>query len=274
MKYVVVCMMLCSFGFGAVTLAAAENEELVDVITQLEEEQQKKEVVTLQQDLAFETFSSCDDMGSVLETFLQENEELFSRGGGRGGYPMPMMAEDTAVSTRNMADGDEGGAKAVEEDAYQSLTVSDSTDVSTTNIQIEGVDEPDILKSDGEYLYYYNMRSKKIFILASPLNRTTATISMDDLRIVSTINIPETFRGTQLFIKDDTLVIIGQRRRDNANYDTVIDTSQKTDVIMYDVSDIEKPALNRFSDLDGTYHDARLIGDKLYVVSQVQINRR
>lgn len=58
------------------------------------------------------------------------------------------------------------------------------------------------------------------------------------------------------------------------NYDTMLDTSQKTDVIMYDVSDKENPQLNRFSDLDGMYHDARLIGDKLYVVSQVQVNRR
>lgn len=68
--------------------------------------------------------------------------------------------------------------------------------------------------------------------------------------------------------------MMGQRWRshNNTNYRTYVDTSARTDIIIYDISDIENPQLDRFTDLDGSYMDARLINDDLYVVSQLSVN--
>ena len=44
-------------------------------------------------------------------------------------------------------------------------------------------------------------------------------------------------------------------------------------MIVYDVKNPAKPKLLKLSDLDGNYHDSRKIGNKLYVVSQLSINR-
>lgn len=46
---------------------------------------------------------------------------------------------------------------------------STSRDFSTTNNQVAGVDEPDIMKTDGKYFYYVNERTRAIDIIKSPL---------------------------------------------------------------------------------------------------------
>jgi len=53
-----------------------------------------------------------------------------------------------------------------------------STDYSETNIQVEGVDEPDIVKTDGSYIYVL-ANSKLYIIKAYPSN---------DVRILSEIS--------------------------------------------------------------------------------------
>lgn len=164
-------------------------------------------------------------------------------------------------------------ANAVDEAPRPEATVSDSVDYSTTNLQVAGVDEPEILKSDGEYLYYYNQRLQQIFIIKSPLDRTTREVNLSSAQTVAMINVPGSFSNIQLFVRPDQLIILAQRRRDIAQ-PGLLDTSSKTEVIIYDTADISTPKLVKFADLDGMYQDARLVDDTLYVVSQLGINRR
>ena len=72
-----------------------------------------------------------------------------------------------------------------------------SVDFSKTNIQVAGVDEPDIIKSDGKYLYalVYNI----LYIIdAVPAEQT---------KIVSRIKF--TSRPQDLFISDNRLIVFG-----------------------------------------------------------------
>jgi hypothetical protein len=128
------------------------------------------------------------------------------------------------------------------------------------------------LKSDGDYLYYYNQRLQKVFVISSPLNRTTKIIDMSTPRIVSVIALPATFSQVQLFVRPNQLVLLAQRRSDRAPQG-VLDMSSKTELVTYDMTDKSTPKLTKFADLDGRYQDARLVGNTLYVVSQVGINR-
>lgn len=241
-------------------LFATENNEIVQQVNDLEEQ-----TIQLNEDqLNFQTFSSCEEMSITLEKFIKDHFD--TRGGyyGRGGGGIIPMMEDGVSAV---------AADQAKEAPTPTSTSSDSVDYSATNVQVAGVDEPEILKSDWDYLYYFNQRLQKIFIINSPLNRTTHTVNLSTAQIVSLINIPWSFSNVQLFVREGQLIILAQRRRDIPQ-PWLLDNSSKTDVIIYDTTDISIPKLIKFADLDGTYQDARLVDDQLYVVSQLGINRR
>jgi hypothetical protein len=62
---------------------AATNTELIDAIDDLVEQKQTQQLTTTQDELAFDSFSSCEDMTSTLEDFVQDNfsDNRYGRGG-------------------------------------------------------------------------------------------------------------------------------------------------------------------------------------------------
>lgn len=68
---------------------------------------------------------------------------------------------------------------------------SSSTDVSTTNIQIAGVDEPDILKTNKDTYIYADAKHNKIYLVNSPLDRNNSTVNLSNTKITSTILLPK-----------------------------------------------------------------------------------
>ncbi|MBA7593256.1 MAG: hypothetical protein GH150_02235 [Hadesarchaea archaeon] len=110
-------------------------------------------------------------------------------------------------------------------------------DYSTTNIQVEGVDEADIVKSDGRYIYVVS-GNKVVIINAYPA---------ENARVISEIEAGE--RPTDLFINGNKLVVFGLAH-----------------VKVYDVSDRENPLLTRDVSFDGRYFNSRMIGSYVYVI--------
>ena len=110
-------------------------------------------------------------------------------------------------------------------------------DYSTTNIQVEGVDEADIVKSDGKYIYVVS-GSKVVIIEAYPA---------EGARILSEIETNES--PIELFINGDKLVMLGWAF-----------------VKVYDVSNRENPLLTRDVSFDGQYFDSRMVGNHVYVI--------
>jgi len=110
-------------------------------------------------------------------------------------------------------------------------------DYSTTNIQVEGVDEADIVKSDGKYIYVVS-GNKVVIIDAYPA---------EGARILSEIETNES--PIELFINGDKLVMLGWAF-----------------VKVYDVSNRENPLLTRDVSFDGQYFDSRMVGSHVYVI--------
>ena len=52
-----------------------EDNQIIDAIDQIEARANEQHLQTLQEDLSFENFSSCDEMSTVLEDFIKENFE-------------------------------------------------------------------------------------------------------------------------------------------------------------------------------------------------------
>jgi len=114
-------------------------------------------------------------------------------------------------------------------------------DYSTTNIQVEGVDEADVVKTDGEYIYVVSNQSV-VIVKAYPA---------EDAEVSSKIDLDGTLRG--VFINGDRLVVFE-------------DEGYRIFIKVYDISDRTNPIQARNDSLDGRYFNSRMIGDYVYVV--------
>lgn len=114
-------------------------------------------------------------------------------------------------------------------------TINISTDYSNTNIQIEGVDEADIVKCDGKYVYVVS-KNKVIIIDVYPA---------ENARILCEIEV----NPIEIFINGDKLVVLG-----------------RTFAKVYDISDRENPILKRNVSFDGWYFNSRMVGNFVYLL--------
>ena len=122
-----------------------------------------------------------------------------------------------------------------------------SKDYSTTNIQVENVDEADITKTDGNYIYSI---SGYDVIITNVTNPKTPVISAK----ISGRNgsYPE-----DLILYNNKLVVISKYT--NRESDTVVS--------IYDITTKENPNLIKGFELNEPYYTSRCIKNKLYVIS-------
>lgn len=150
-------------------------------------------------------------------------------------------------------------------------TISDFVaDYSTTNTQVENVDEADIVKTDGEHIYYV-------------LNGVLYIVKADNLEIVSTIKIKsddERFTISEIFLKDDKVVLLGNgyilgetvtktNVEETSTTDSIsVTTHQTAKAIVFNIENKTAPEKIREVALEGNYLDSRMVGDNLYLISR------
>jgi inhibitor of cysteine peptidase len=149
--------------------------------------------------------------------------------------------------------------------SFNSLGPTESSpDYSTTNIQVAGVDEADIVKTDGQYIYVVS-GNKTTIVKAYPPAQA---------QVVSEIQVTGTIAG--IFVNGDRLVLFGDETpyypyypyNDGirASSSSAYYWSPKTFVKVYDIADRANPQLERDISADGQYLSSRMIGDYAYVV--------
>jgi len=132
--------------------------------------------------------------------------------------------------------------------SLEAATPASTPEYSTTNIQVAGVDEADVVKTDGEYIYVLS-EGKVVVVKAYPT---------EDAEVSSTIELNGTAIG--LFINGDKLVVF------EASNLYGWDVETETSVKVYDVSDRKAPILKRDVSFSGWYFNSRMIGDYVYVI--------
>ncbi|RME31955.1 hypothetical protein D6789_01090, partial [Candidatus Woesearchaeota archaeon] len=148
--------------------------------------------------------------------------------------------------------------------AAETKATGAASDYSTTNVQVEGVDEADFLKNDGEFLYILN-QDKLVIVDAYP---------PADAEVVSVTKIPG--QPQSLFLNDDRLLVFTQDYEEEFHfglYDFMPRTRymQRTRALLYDVSDREEPELLKNWSVSGRIFQARMIGDAAYLVTQQDV---
>ena len=120
-------------------------------------------------------------------------------------------------------------------------------DYSETNIQVQGVDEADIVKTDGDYIYSLSENNVIITNVKDPAN----------IKVESKINekIPEDL----ILYKDKLVIISADSSRDYGTSNTIVS--------IYDVSDKANPKKVKSFELYEPYFTTRCIDNKLYVFS-------
>jgi inhibitor of cysteine peptidase len=211
------------------------------------------------------TFSSYEDLKNFLVTNTRSSTYAYGGGpldaqafGSRGALsPMP-----TPVPA-SFAESGQG-------------TYSVTPDYSTTNIQVAGVDEADIVKTDGRYIYVANNAN---FNSASQNNVYIVKADPTDPRVIAKIPLGNETYVAGLFLSQDgnKLVVIGSQYQVYALGAPQPEiamiypyySSVNTFITVYDVSEKAMPVLARNLTLSGSYFNSRMIGNYVYaVVSQ------
>ncbi len=217
---------------------------------------------------------------SELLAFLQSNEE-------------------SGIQTSGMARTDSMGLEAAPTAAAGDTATNGakSSDYSETNIQVEGVDEADIIKTDGNYIYTVS-------------GNYVVIVDASELRTVSMINMTGT-NVQNIYVNGDRLVVLGNNynyyyggigilKSDVAEGSTpslvAVDAPSEpavteeiaTDIAIvppmppsrepsayiriYDVTDRANPVLARNFELNGSHYESRMVGDYVYAIINAPVS--
>jgi len=158
-----------------------------------------------------------------LNEFIKENVKSRGFFEGFGGIAKGMAETTTAAATPTAADS--------------------ALDYSTTNIQVEGVDEADIVKNDGKYIYAVS-NNKIIIVDAYPA---------EDMKVLSEMRFDNYVN--EIFVNDDKLIIFFYQ-----------------EAYIYDISDKKEPELETKIGFDGDYIDSRMINKYVYIISNKYVH--
>ncbi len=193
-----------------------------------------------------ETWGDLRKFGSKeeIEAFLKE------QGGWTGGYPRTTGGAGSEVVDYAPAPM-----------ATSAPTAAPAGDYSTTNVQVQGVDEADFLKNDGKYIY----------IVSGGTLAIVEAFPAKDAKIVS-----ETWIGGSpkaLFLKGDRLVVFATAVEEEmtpvrGSVTPVPISRTVTHAYIYDISDRGNPERIRDVTFTGDYYDARMIGDYVYALTR------
>ncbi len=184
------------------------------------------------------TFSSKDQFNAFFKQYGQ------GRDYGYGGFS-GVFRGDVALME----------SKAVSPEASPSEP-SAQRDFSQTNNQIASVDEADIIKTDGNYIY--TITGKTLFIIKA--------YPGEDAEVTSTIQLDNNPRG--IFIDGNYVAVFG-----NTGHPTLLKrlglgrTRGMSFFTIYDISDKDDPQVSKEYKFEGDYFEARMFGDYIYLIT-------
>lgn len=190
---------------------------------------------------------------------------------------------DAEMNMADIEDGASGVAK--EESTGTSTSGTAEGSYSKTNLQTEGVDESDIIKTDGSYIYSVNGSSVYI-----------TDVRTKEMKVAGEITVAMNSASDQIremYVDGDMVNLIVSKqesglkasstgtseakasttgRNDMEVADKILaedvyyfDTNQVTELLTYDISNPGKPVLKGKITQEGAYRTSRKIGDVVYL---------
>ncbi|MBN8201288.1 beta-propeller domain-containing protein [Bacillus sp. NTK034] len=173
-------------------------------------------------------------------------------------YFSKMSNEDrTVLAGRDMAVSEENSSE-------KSSSDSAGADYSGTNIQVAGIDEADVVKTDGTHIY--KITDNKVQIIKA--------MPADKMKMDSVLTFNQAFSPYQLFIEGNQLIVVGHSYIDApdhigkaASEKKIAPAFHSTKTIVFNIENKQKPVQIREADIEGSLLASRLMDGKVYFIT-------
>lgn len=147
---------------------------------------------------------------------------------------------------------------------------TDATSYSKTNVQVKGVDEGDVVKTDGNRIYRVSYNR----LVAIDIKDGEMEVVLNDVLDSSNSDTQSTYYS-DIYLTDTKLVVIGQRYQyylmthEGEIFNSRMDFWYQFGLpqVLVNVYDLETLVLEDTIEISGYYQTTRLINDNLYVIS-------
>lgn len=152
----------------------------------------------------------------------------------------------------DMAESADAPAESAEK-AYGAETSSaaGSANHSETYLQVEDVDEADIVKTDGKYIYYVNT-DREVVILEAKDGKTKKLSTIGNSGVENYIH--------DIYLKGDKLITVGKYYKSGSD-------EGASGIVVYDISDRTDPEVLYDFSQTGDILSSRMVGDYVYLVT-------
>jgi len=207
-----------------------------------------------------EIFKSSDNLPAVenkekLDKLLTYSNQLFT--------DKVLYGSPGSISTEALEYKD-SGVKLKQDVSYD--TKPKESDYSETNTQVKDVDEGDIVKTDGSFIY--TLSNNILYIVKS---------SREDFGVVNKLKF-DNYDPIEFYIKDNRLITIGyfhglelNKMKDTIDYKIYPRFSNPLKVHVYDIKNKNQISLIRNIEVDGRYLSSRLIDNNFYLVANKRV---
>ena len=195
--------------------------------------------------------------------------------------------EDEGVSSDDLTNGGDVGAvladgmqaEVSESKAELDSARGEASDYSTTNLLVEGVDEADYIKNDGNFLYIQVGRQIKVIDIRNDKMEEVASVdpNLTDKDIIHEIFLDAQQLYIILSTREEQKQPVNEGRDVSSSianapkYDIMyypINYKFQTKLMVYDITDKNQLKLVGTTVQDGSYREARKVGEYLYLFSQ------
>lgn len=133
---------------------------------------------------------------------------------------------------------------------------------SETNVRQDGVDEADVVKTDGRYLYTLKDNGSAVSIVDTANGK---------LKEAASVRVEEDDRIREFYVSDGHLILISEFNQERED-GTWTYASTDTRVTTYDITDPEKPEKAGEVTQSGSYTSSRLTDGHLYLFTQYSVD--
>ncbi len=224
--------------------------------------QDSDEVILVNSDM---TANSYNEIYKIFKDIFKDYQYSYGYDDAVADYETITNESATAAAAEGFAEDSSDSA----ESTKTSNDLNDSSDFSTTNTQVEGIDEGDIVKTDGKYIYSCDITSYSPVITINITSANQGELTNKGQIIIQDKQ-GETLSVQEMYISDDKLIVIAcqtlyQRK---SVFNNQVASKDITITYVYDVSNINSPKFISSLQQDGSYRTSRKSGDYVYVFTQ------
>lgn len=252
------------FSLFSFTHATSQVSPYLEVDVKLPKTENKIEE-DIWKNFSLKTAKYCVWANKILNDFLQENKDYINQRYFNRGFFYEKSMQATTASASNVKV--KGSVPTWEMNSLEQKDITNTIDsnYSWTNLQVQNVDEPEIVKMDNNHIIYLDKNSWKVYIIEQ-------WKEANDYKIKSVLNIPSAFSVNNIFYNNKKIILLWERKASEGK-EAFFDNINKTTILMFDISNPNKPIqLEEVIESPWTYDDARILNNNLYFVSNIYAN--